>query len=103
MSEKFQAPRGTHDVLPADHLWWHVIRTIEEQCAQYGWSRIQTPGFEETALFERTSGAASDVVHKEMYTFDDRERPLADAAAGGHGADRARVRRARPRRRSRSR
>ena len=77
MSEKFQAPRGTHDVLPADRLWWHVIRTIEEQCAQYGWSRIQTPGFEDTALFERTSGAASDVVHKEMYTFEDRsERSL---------------------------
>ena len=77
MSEKFQAPRGTHDVLPGDRLWWHVIRTIEGQCAQYGWSRIQTPAFEETALFERTSGAASDVVHKEMYTFEDRsERSL---------------------------
>jgi histidyl-tRNA synthetase len=77
MSEKFQAPRGTHDVLPADRLWWHVVRTIEEQCAQYGWSRIQTPGFEDTSLFERTSGAASDVVHKEMYTFEDRsERSL---------------------------
>ena len=69
---KFQAPRGTHDVLPRDHLWWRVIRTVEEQCAQYGWSRISTPGFEDTALFERTSGEASDVVHKEMYTFQDR-------------------------------
>jgi histidyl-tRNA synthetase len=69
---KFQAPRGTHDVLPRDHLWWRVIRTIEEQCAQYGWSRIHTPGFEDTALFERTAGEASDVVHKEMYTFEDR-------------------------------
>ncbi|HEY2355189.1 MAG TPA: histidine--tRNA ligase [Gaiellaceae bacterium] len=77
MSDKFQAPRGTHDVLPGDRLWWHVVRTIETQCAQYGWSRIQTPGFEDTALFERTSGAASDVVHKEMYTFEDRgERSL---------------------------
>jgi histidyl-tRNA synthetase len=69
---KFQAPRGTHDVLPRDHLWWRVIRTIEEQCKQYGWSRVSTPGFEDTALFERTSGEASDVVHKEMYTFVDR-------------------------------
>ena len=58
MSSKFQAPRGTHDVLPRDHLWWRVIRTIEEQCAQYGWSRVSTPGFEDTALFERTSGEA---------------------------------------------
>jgi histidyl-tRNA synthetase len=69
---KFQAPRGTHDVLPRDRLWWRVIRTIDEQCAQYGWSRISTPGFEDTALFERTAGEASDVVHKEMYTFEDR-------------------------------
>ena len=69
---RFQAPRGTHDVLPRDHLWWPVIRTIEEQCAQYGWSRVSTPGFEDTALFERTAGEASDVVHKEMYTFEDR-------------------------------
>ena len=69
---KFQAPRGTHDVLPRDRLWWGVIRAIEEQCARYGWSRIHTPGFEDTALFKRTSGEASDVVHKEMYTFEDR-------------------------------
>ena len=72
MSQKFQAPRGTHDVLPNDHLWWHIIRTIEQQCAQYGWSRVHTPGFEDTALFEWTAGAASDVVNKEMYTFTDR-------------------------------
>jgi histidyl-tRNA synthetase len=72
VSGKFQAPRGTHDVLPADRLWWQVVRTIEEQCAHYGWSRAHTPGFEETALFERTSGEASDVVRKEMYTFEDR-------------------------------
>lgn len=72
MSGSFQAPRGTHDVLPSDRLWWQVIRTIEEQCEHYGWSRVHTPGFEDTALFERTSGEASDVVHKEMYTFEDR-------------------------------
>ena len=72
MSSKFQAPRGTHDVLPADAAWWHVVRTMEQLAALYGWGRIQTPGFEDTALFARTSGAASDVVHKEMYTFSDR-------------------------------
>jgi len=72
VNPSFQAPRGTHDVLPSDHLWWHVVRTIEELTRLYGYGRIQTPGFEDTALFQRTSGAASDVVHKEMYTFDDR-------------------------------
>jgi histidyl-tRNA synthetase len=45
---------------------------IEELTALYGYGRIQTPGFEDTALFQRTSGEASDVVHKEMYTFKDR-------------------------------
>lgn len=72
MSDKFQLPRGTHDVLPNDANWWHVVRVMEEVTALYGWRRIQTPGFEDTGLFERTAGAASDVVHKEMYTFSDR-------------------------------
>jgi len=45
---------------------------MEETAALYGWRRIQTPGFEDTSLFARTSGDASDVVHKEMYTFTDR-------------------------------
>ena len=77
MAEKFQAPRGTHDVLPQDASWWHLVRTMEEVTALYGWGRIQTPGFEDTRLFTRTAGAASDVVHKEMYNFTDRsDRPL---------------------------
>src|SRR5205085_4020596 len=73
-SGKFQAPRGTHDVLPGEHLWWHVVRTMEEQATAYGWRRIQTPGFEDTGLFARTAGEASDVVNKEMYTFEDRSQ-----------------------------
>jgi histidyl-tRNA synthetase len=72
MSGAFQTPRGTHDVLPSDANWWHLVRVMEEVTALYGWKRIQTPGFEDTGLFERTAGAASDVVHKEMYTFKDR-------------------------------
>jgi histidyl-tRNA synthetase len=72
VSLKFQAPRGTHDVLPSDATWWHLVRTIEELARRYGYGRIQTPGFEDTALFARTAGEASDVVHKEMYTFNDR-------------------------------
>jgi histidyl-tRNA synthetase len=72
VSGKFQTPRGTHDVLPSDANWWHLVRVMEEVTALYGWGRIQTPGFEDTGLFERTAGAASDVVNKEMYTFEDR-------------------------------
>jgi histidyl-tRNA synthetase len=77
VTEKFQAPRGTHDVLPKDATWWHLVQTMEEVTALYGWRRIQTPGFEDTGLFARTAGEASDVVHKEMYNFTDRsDRPL---------------------------
>jgi histidyl-tRNA synthetase len=72
MATKLQAPRGTHDVLPGEHLWWHVVSVMEQQAAEYGWQRVQTPGFEDTALFARTAGEASDVVNKEMYTFSDR-------------------------------
>jgi len=71
-TEPFQAPRGTHDVLPADANWWGLVARMEETLRRYGWRRIQTPGFEDTRLFARTAGEASDVVHKEMYTFDDR-------------------------------
>ena len=75
---KFEAPRGTHDVLPADQpLWQKVTGEAERVCALYGYQPIQTPGFEDTALFQRTSGEGSDIVHKEMYTFEDRGgRPL---------------------------
>src|SRR6202022_2713759 len=77
VAEKFQAPRGTHDVLPSERRWWQLVQVIEELTSLYGYGRIQTPGFEDTALFQRTSGEASDVVHKEMYTFRDRsERSL---------------------------
>ena len=73
MSSKFEAPRGTHDVLPAEQpLWQRVTGEIERLCALYGYRRIQTPVFEDTELFARTSGAGSDVVQKEMYTFEDR-------------------------------
>jgi histidyl-tRNA synthetase len=72
MTEKFQAPRGTHDVLPTESTWWGLLSLAEETLRAYGWRRIQTPGFEDTGLFARTSGEASDVVHKEMYTLTDR-------------------------------
>ena len=70
---KFEAPRGTHDILPAEQpLWRRVIGEVERLCALYGYRPIQTPVFEDTELFPRTSGEGSDVVQKEMYTFTDR-------------------------------
>jgi len=69
----FEAPRGTHDILPADQPRWRwIIGEFERLCALYGYRRIDTPVFEDTDLFTRTSGIGSDVVNKEMYTFTDR-------------------------------
>jgi histidyl-tRNA synthetase len=69
----FEAPRGTQDVTPVDWpAWAHVLVTAEALFARYGYRRIQTPVFEDTELFARTSGEGSDVVQKEMYTFTDR-------------------------------
>jgi histidyl-tRNA synthetase len=73
MSPRFEAPRGTYDVLPADQpLRQRVIGEFERLCDLYGYRRIQTPVFEDTELFARTAGESSDVVRKEMYTFGDR-------------------------------
>ena len=70
---RLERPRGTHDVVPAEMpRWERVTGEIEGLCALYGYRRIITPVFEDTALFARTSGAGSDVVQKEMYTFTDR-------------------------------
>jgi histidyl-tRNA synthetase len=68
-----ERPRGTHDITPSEQpLWRRVTSEIEALCALYGYRPIATPVFEDTGLFERTSGAGSDVVQKEMYTFSDR-------------------------------
>lgn len=78
MSDRIDRPRGTHDVVPAEMpLWQRVTDEIEQLCGLYGYRKIITPVFEDTALFARTSGQGSDVVQKEMYSFADRsDRPL---------------------------
>jgi histidyl-tRNA synthetase len=69
----FEAPRGTNDILPTQQpLWGLVTKEVERLSSLYGYRWIETPSFEDTALFQRTSGAGSDVVQKEMYTFEDR-------------------------------
>ena len=78
MSGKIERPRGTHDVVPAEMpLWQRVTGEVERLCALYGYRKVLTPVFEDTALFARTAGQGSDVVQKEMYSFTDRsDRPL---------------------------
>lgn len=70
---KIEAPRGTHDVLPAEQpVRGLILETAESVATRYSYGRIVTPTFEDTQLFARTSGEGSDVVTKEMYTFEDR-------------------------------
>jgi histidyl-tRNA synthetase len=72
LSEKLQAPRGTYDVLPDQALARdHLERTARAVLERAGYRRIETPTFESTALFARGVGESTDVVQKEMYTFDD--------------------------------
>ncbi len=66
-------PRGTEDILPADsHIWRKIERTANEVCNLYGYKEIRTPVFEDTSLFQRGVGDTTDVVQKEMYTFEDK-------------------------------
>ena len=68
-----RAPRGTNDVLPAQqHYWEHVETEAESICKIFGFDRIRLPMFEDSSLFVRGIGEATDVVEKEMYTFLDR-------------------------------
>ncbi|MBM3957488.1 MAG: histidine--tRNA ligase, partial [Gemmatimonadetes bacterium] len=68
----FRAPRGTADVLPADQPYWALIRRVAaEVAASFGYARIDTPTFEDTRLFARGVGEETDVVQKEMYSFED--------------------------------
>lgn len=65
--------RGTRDILPEEIAYWQQVEAIaREQMAQAAYREIRTPIFEQTTLFERGIGEATDVVGKEMYTFRDR-------------------------------
>lgn len=69
----FQAPKGVKDVLPEDQPYWqHVEKTILNVVRLFGYQRLNLPVFEETALFQRGVGEGTDIVDKEMYTFEDK-------------------------------
>ena len=68
-----QAPKGTNDILPEEiHRWQHVERMFATLCAQFGYREIRIPVFEHTELFHRGVGETTDIVQKEMYTFEDK-------------------------------
>jgi histidyl-tRNA synthetase len=69
----YQAPRGTKDILSEEQSYWRYIEQKAAEIARrYGYTRIDTPTFEDTSLFSRGVGEATDIVQKEMYTFEDR-------------------------------
>ena len=73
-ADRIRAVKGTRDILPPESRLWHQV---EELCRgvleSYGFQEIRTPIFEETELFARTVGTHTDIVSKEMYTFEDRD------------------------------
>jgi histidyl-tRNA synthetase len=72
MATRFQAPKGTFDVLPAEAVARErVERTARELLEGAGYARIETPIFEDTELFTRGVGESTDIVRKEMFSFDD--------------------------------
>ncbi len=73
MSQKLAGVKGMNDLLPGEvEVWQHVERTAREIFAGYGFGELRTPMLEDTALFVRGVGEGTDLVGKEMYTFEDK-------------------------------
>ncbi|MBD3667833.1 MAG: histidine--tRNA ligase [Kangiella sp.] len=73
MAEKIQAVRGMNDILPDSTPHWQKLESVLRQLmASYGYSEIRMPVVEKTHLFKRSIGEVTDIVEKEMYTFEDR-------------------------------
>lgn len=73
MSKKIQAIRGMNDILPAQSpVWQYLEGTVKDLLASFGYDEIRMPVVEQTNLFKRSIGEVTDIVEKEMYTFDDR-------------------------------
>ena len=73
MALNIKRPNGTEDVIPKNINKWHTVENIAKDVASmYGFKEIRIPTFENTELFQRSVGETTDVVQKEMYTFDDK-------------------------------
>jgi len=88
---RYQTPRGTKDIFGEAVLQWRALeQQIHALCRDFNFREIRTPVFEHTELFTRSSGEASDVVQKEMYTFEDKGgRSVSLKPEGTAGAARA--------------
>ncbi|AEV69333.1 histidine--tRNA ligase [Acetivibrio clariflavus] len=68
-----QTPKGTKDILPSEvYKWQYIEKKISELCKSFGYREIRIPVFEYTELFTRSVGDTTDIVQKEMYTFQDK-------------------------------
>jgi len=68
----YKAPRGTTDILPQEQAYWRFVEEKACQiCQLYGYQRIDTPVFEQAGLFYHSVGEGTDIVEKQMYTFED--------------------------------
>ena len=73
MPKTIQSIRGMHDVLPDEsYVWQDFERIVRGLVAMYGYREIRLPTVEPTELFSRSIGEVTDIVEKEMYTFEDR-------------------------------
>ena len=64
-------PKGTKDIIPQESYKWHWVEDkFRRICERYGYKEFRTPIFENTELFQRGIGSTTDVVQKEMYTFE---------------------------------
>ncbi len=71
---EYRAPRGTRDILPPESEGWDVILSkLNDRAEKYGYKKVIFPTFEHTELFRRGIGEDTDIVQKEMYTFQDRK------------------------------
>jgi histidyl-tRNA synthetase len=81
MSQTLKAIRGTRDLLPPETALWNRIEaTARDVFARYNFGEIRTPVFEDTSLFARGVGEETDIVSKEMYTWEDRARAQSEKA-----------------------
>ena len=83
MAEILKVLKGTKDILPQDMEMWHFLEEkANEVFSQYGFKEIRTPIIEVTELFSRGVGDTTDIVNKEMYTFEKSDRSLSTACRG---------------------
>jgi len=91
MPERYRAPRGANDILPADQAYWRWLRDTAVRVAEsYGYGEIETPVFEHAGVFLRPGSEGTDLADKEIYAFQDRGGDqLALRIDGTHGVARA--------------